>query len=156
MNQSVSNQFYSFRPMQEGDLPEVIEIERMSYVFPWSKRIFTDCLRIGYCCWIIQSGSRIGAYGIMTVNVGESHILNMCVRPGLRKSGLGSALLQHLLSVAGKHHATTICLEVRPSNRKALQLYERSGFIVAGTRVNYYPAPSGREDAMVLRKDLAL
>jgi ribosomal-protein-alanine N-acetyltransferase len=43
-----------------------------------------------------------------------------------------------------------VFLEVRPSNRGAQALYTRFGFERIATRRGYYPAHSGREDALVL------
>jgi len=45
-------------------------------------------------------------------------------------------------------------LEVRPSNLVAYKLYEKLGFNEVGIRENYYPAFAGREDAVVLAKEL--
>jgi [ribosomal protein S18]-alanine N-acetyltransferase len=44
----------------------------------------------------------------------------------------------------------TLLLEVRPSNSAAIQLYHSVGFNEIGVRKNYYPAPQGREDALML------
>ncbi|MGH8513826.1 MAG: ribosomal protein S18-alanine N-acetyltransferase, partial [Gammaproteobacteria bacterium] len=46
--------------------------------------------------------------------------------------------------------AETMFLEVRPSNRRAQQLYARAGFKEIGLRPDYYPAHEGREDALTL------
>ena len=50
--------------------------------------------------------------------------------------------------------ATTLLLEVRPSNAKALAMYRHFGFAQIGVRRGYYPAASGREDALVLTHPL--
>ena len=42
----------SFRPMKIVDLPEVIGLENEVYPFPWSEQIFSDCIRVGYDCWL--------------------------------------------------------------------------------------------------------
>ena len=75
------------RPMRDSDLAGVLDIEREAYAFPWSNGIFRDCLRAGYCCWVVEQQDRVGAYGIMQVGVGESHILNLCVRSNARGQG---------------------------------------------------------------------
>ena len=51
--------------------------------------------------------------------------------------------------------STTVSLEVRPSNAVARAAYDRLGFATVGQRKGYYPAPGGREDAIVLSLDLA-
>jgi len=138
------------RPMRDADLGTVLEIEREAYTFPWSEGIFRDCLRAGYCCWVVEQGSLLCGYGIMQVGGGESHILNLCVRSSGRGQGLGRALLGRLLDVARAHRADTALLEVRPTNRAALGLYEAMGFNEVGVRRGYYPGRDGREDALIL------
>ncbi len=138
------------RPMRDRDLAAVLDIEREAYTFPWSEGIFRDCLRAGYCCWVVEHQGLVRAYGIMQVGVGESHILNLCVRASGRGQGLGRALLKHLLVVAQEHRADTALLEVRPTNRAALGLYVAMGFNEVGVRRGYYPGRDGREDALIL------
>jgi len=48
-----------------------------------------------------------------------------------------------------------VFLEVRPSNPAAIALYEAEGFNEIGRRPRYYPAASGREDAIVMALELA-
>ncbi|MEQ8230934.1 MAG: ribosomal protein S18-alanine N-acetyltransferase [Gammaproteobacteria bacterium] len=138
------------RPMADDDIPGVLVIERRSYDFPWSATIFSDCLRVGYCCWVLDAGTALAGYGIMSVAAGESHILNICIDPDARGRGLARRLMAHLLDTAREHAAQVAYLEVRPSNEVARGLYATLGFHHVGTRTDYYPAPDGREDAYVL------
>ncbi|MEM7027048.1 MAG: ribosomal protein S18-alanine N-acetyltransferase [Pseudomonadota bacterium] len=140
------------RPMDEKDLYGVMAIEERAYQFPWSKQIFLDCLNVGYCCWVVEQQDQIVAYGIMTVAVGESHVLNLCVSPDHRSQGLGKQLMMRLLEIAQDHDVNMTFLEVRPSNFAAISLYTNLGFNEVGTRRNYYPAKIGREDALVLAR----
>ena len=142
------------RPMSEDDLARVMGIEQQAYTFPWSEQIFRDCLRVGYCCWVLERDGSLDAYGVMSVGAGESHILNLCVRPAVQRHGLGRRLLAHLLQLARRHGAHTALLEVRPSNRAAFELYRDSGFNEVGIRRDYYPGDRGREDALILALDL--
>lgn len=144
----------TLRPMQEDDIGAVERIERRAYEFPWSAGIFSDCLRVGYCCWVLESAGHICGYGIMSVAVEESHILNVCVAPEARRHGHARALMQHLLATAQEHGARIAYLEVRPSNHGAIRLYADLGFRHVGTRRGYYPAQHGREDAFVLSTSL--
>lgn len=145
---------YNFRPMCEPDLVEVLEIEHTAYQFPWSDRIFRDCLRVGYSCWVFEEDNRIIGYGIISVAVGECHILNLCIRPSNQRQGYGRVLLEFLLTIARDHNADVAFLEVRPSNETGLYLYRNAGFDDVGVRKNYYPHPDGREDAIILARTL--
>jgi len=143
-----------FRPMRLEDLEDVIDIEHRSYPFPWTQTIFSDCLHAGYSCWVCTAAGIIQGYGIISVAVGESHLLNLCVREESRSRGIGRKMLRHLVSIARRHDADILYLEVRKSNTAALRLYEDEGFNELGTRRAYYPLIEGREDALILARSL--
>ena len=110
------------RPMQESDIQATMEVELLCYEHPWTEGIFKDCLRVGYCSWVYMLDQRVIGYGVMSVAVGESHILNLCIHPEHQGEGLARRLLQRLLTLAREHGADTAFLEVRSSNRIALGL----------------------------------
>ena len=143
-----------FRPMQGDDLSDVMEIERRSYPHPWTRLIFNDCLHAGYCCWVAECQGIIEGYGIISIAAGEAHLLNLCVRPESQHQGIGMKILWHLISIARRHEAEIIFLEVRPTNRPACELYRQAGFNELGTRKDYYPAGDKREDALIFARVL--
>jgi ribosomal-protein-alanine N-acetyltransferase len=142
------------RPLSMADLDTVMGIESQAYDFPWTRGIFRDCLRVGYCCWCYENDGLIQGYGVMSVAAGESHILNITVRPESQRQGIGGKLMKHFLQLARRHNADIAMLEVRPSNLSAISLYEKMGFNEIGVRRNYYPADEGREDALLLALSL--
>jgi ribosomal-protein-alanine N-acetyltransferase len=145
----------TIRPMHASDVPAVAALEAHSYAFPWSETIFRDCLRAGYfCCIAVAERACIG-YGILSAGAGEAHVLNLCVAEGERRRGVGSRLLQRMTEHAASVGAREIYLEVRPSNTDAIRLYRSRGFTQIGIRKGYYQAVGGREDAVVLRRQLA-
>ena len=144
----------ALRPMRESDLPRVLLVEREAYQFPWSDGVFRDCLRVGYCCWVIERDGSVQGHGIVQIGAGEAHVLNLCIRPTASRQGLGRTLLERLLEVSASHGAHTAVLEVRPSNGAALALYRGAGFSEVGMRKGYYPAARGREDALILAREL--
>jgi len=151
----LANQGAGIRPLTPADLDAVMEIEIRAYEFPWTEGIFRDCLRVGYCCWCYENDEVVQGYGVMSAAAGESHILNLTVRPESQRQGIGSKLMKHFLQLARRHGADTLMLEVRPSNTTAIRLYEQMGFNEIGVRRNYYPAAEGREDALLLALSLA-
>lgn len=142
------------RAMTETDVGAVSDLENLSYMFPWSIGIFRDCLRVGYTCRLVQALDGIGGYGIMSMGAGEAHILNICIRADLRGQSVGRRLMTWLLDEAHRAGQGWTFLEVRPSNRPAILLYEQLGFAQVGLRRGYYQAVGGREDAIVYRLDL--
>ena len=150
MSAILNHPLLHLRPMREADVAGVLAIEIRAYEFPWTAGIFRDCLRVGYSCWVYEVEAEVVAYGVMSVAAGESHILNLCVRPDMQGQGLGRMLMEHLVGIARKRRVDTLLLEVRPSNRAARILYESLGFNEIGCRTDYYPARQGREDALIL------
>lgn len=157
MDRAVSHSALVCRRMRPGDLDLVLRNEELSYPNPWTRRIFQDCLRAGYECWVMAAGSDVRAHVVLSVNDDESHLLTLCVNPDHRRAGLGHRLLRHVLAEAHKRGAKSCFLEVRPSNREAITLYYRNGFVHVGERRQYYPADPEtrhREDALILSRQL--
>jgi ribosomal-protein-alanine N-acetyltransferase len=144
-----------FERMREADLDEVLCIERAVYEFPWTWGNFSDSLRAGYSCWVCRYGGRVVGYCVMMTGASETHLLNLSIGSSFQRQGHGRRLLEHALAVAAGLSSRMLFLEVRPSNAAARELYARSGFRQIGMRKDYYPAASGREDALVLSVDLA-
>lgn len=141
--------------MTDADLDEVLQVEFLSYVFPWSRGIFQDCLKSGYDCRVLCLNRDIVGHSIMSAAAGEAHLLNVCVRRDLQGRGLGRLAVRQVLKRADLLGASHLFLEVRPSNKIAFKLYESLGFIEVGVRKDYYPSELGREDALVLALALA-
>jgi ribosomal-protein-alanine N-acetyltransferase len=142
------------RPMRAEDLDQVTAIEIANYEYPWTQMIFRDCLRAGYNCWVLEQGVEVIGYGVLTAAAGEAHVLNVCISTDHQGAGLGKRLMQRLIDLARWHRTERIFLEVRPSNARAIALYDQLGFNEIGKRPNYYPAKRGREDAIVMALEL--
>lgn len=144
------------RTMRTSDVDLVAQNEAAAYVHPWTKRIFIDCLRAGYQSWVLANKQQIVAHGVMSVAIGECHLLTLCVRPEYQRLGYGRKLFKLLLDRAVKLDAQTCFLEVRRSNEGAIKLYRSMGFMQIGERKNYYPGKGDREDALIMSRELPL
>jgi len=153
MNEKISEG--RFRLMLEDDLNDVISIEEEVYPYPWTRGIFYDCLNVGYLCWIFEINGKIIAYSVMSVAAGEAHLLTIVVPTNEQGKGYGKKMLNEMIQHAVNDNASTMYLEVRTSNKAAIELYHQRGFNELGIRDNYYPAESGREDALILALDLS-
>jgi len=144
-------QLWNLRPMDESWLPQVLDVERRAYAFPWTDGIFRDCLKVGYSAWVVTSpADEVLAYAVMSMAVGEAHVLNLCVEPAYHQQGIGRFVLTHLQQVARAAKMEIMLLEVRKSNAAAIALYQSAGFHKLGVRKAYYPAHQGSEDALLL------
>lgn len=150
-----SPQFFA-RTMRHGDLDQVVKNESLAYGKGWTKRIFLDCLHAGYQCWVLANKHQVVAHGVMSVAIGECHLLTLCVNPDYQRRGYGRKIFNLLLDRAMKLDAEKCFLEVRVSNTPAITLYRAMGFVQIGERKNYYPGIDGREDALIMSRDLLL
>jgi [ribosomal protein S18]-alanine N-acetyltransferase len=140
----------SYRAIRDDDIPAVALIERDVYVFPWSAGNFRDSLLSGYQCWgCLMDGELIG-YAIILVSLDEAHLLNFAVSRNRQNQGVGTRFLNFVINESKRMGCEMLYLEVRPSNVIGRRLYERFGFQQLGLRRNYYPATTGREDALFL------
>jgi ribosomal-protein-alanine N-acetyltransferase len=143
-----------YEAMTDADLDAVAEVERSAHPFPWTRGNFADSLAAGYGAWLAQEDGRLIGYAVMMSIVDEAHLLNISILPELQRAGRGSAVLVHLFDLARTQGAKRMMLEVRPDNASGLGLYRHHGFVEIGRRRGYYPGHEGREDAIVMGRDL--
>jgi ribosomal-protein-alanine N-acetyltransferase len=142
---------HNIRRMREDDIPAVLLVEKDSYEFPWSAGNFHDSIHAGYSAWVYEIGGSIIGHMVLMAALDEAHLLNITIAPAWRRQGLGRLLLRHAMNATRLQHVRVLYLEVRPSNRAAIELYEKAGFEAFALRKGYYPAQAGREDALVMR-----
>lgn len=140
--------------MHASDLDAVVALEQRCHAFPWTRGNFADSLDAGHGAWLSREGGTLAAYAVMMQVPDEAHLLNITVMPELQRAGRGATLLRQLFQLARAWNANRMLLEVRSSNVAAIALYRRHGFAEIGRRRGYYPAASGREDAIVMAREL--
>jgi ribosomal-protein-alanine N-acetyltransferase len=136
------------RDLDYGDLTRVIALERRVFPAPWSMAMFVlEFSKPTSVCVAAVIDDQLVGYLICSRYDTVWHIMNICVEPELRRTGIASALLRHLIARVADDDAR-YTLEVRPSNPAAIGLYEYHGFLAAGQRRRYY-ADNG-EDAIIM------
>jgi ribosomal-protein-alanine N-acetyltransferase len=140
--------------MTDADLDAVVEAEGRIHRFPWTRGNFADSLASGHGAWVASEAGRMVGYLVMMPVVDEAHLLNIGVLPDLQRQGRGTALLAHLFDLARRRGLVRVLLEVRAGNVAGQGLYRRHGFVEIGRRRDYYPVHEGREDAIVMAREL--
>lgn len=134
------------------DLEGIYAIEVESFASPWSKESLALDLEnpLSYYVVLEEDGDLL-AYGAFMVLVDEGHILNLAVAKDYRGQGHGKTLMEAMIQAAQDRGLRAMTLEVRPSNKPALGLYDLYGFEIKGRRKNYYG--DNHEDAYILWKE---
>ena len=103
---------------------------------PWSRGAFLYEIQQNRVarCRVMREGGTIVGYLCVWEIADEIHVTNVAVHPTRRRQGIARALLGGLLAEAQARDLRLIVLEVRPSNREAIALYESFGFRVTGRR----------------------
>lgn len=137
------------RRMEPEDAHEVSCIERQIFSQPWSSQGFLDALTLENTIFLVaESSGKILGYCGMYCAADEGEITNVAVDETHRNCGIGKMLVQQLLKEAKEAGIATVILEVRISNKSAIHVYEKMGFIIQGIRKGFYELP--KEDGYVM------
>ena len=136
------------RRLSEFDLPGLMIVEELSFSTPWSKQSLLAEVKnpIAYY-WVWEMEGKIAGYLGVWFILDEAQITNVAVHPEYRGMGGAKLLITQLLESMKEKGIKSATLEVRPTNEKAIKLYEKFGFTEIGRRVGYYIEE--KEDALI-------
>ena len=138
------------REMREDDLTDILEIEKRSFISPWTKGMFEETIESPISTnSVIEINSEILGYIMLYSVEDEAHIMNIAVHPDHRGRGYASKLNTHTFLHVIRKNISEFFLEVRESNVNARHLYTKFGFKVIGKRKKYYTETN--EDALVMK-----
>ena len=119
----------------------------------WSYEILKEELNSDTSHFFIvkDDKERIVGFAGIKVIIDEADIMNIVVHKTLRHKGIGSMLLNTLISYCKINKLKSLTLEVNENNSNAILLYEKFNFDNIGIRKNYY---NGKDNAIIMRKNL--
>lgn len=139
------------REMLVEDLEQVMEIEQDLFSVPWTREgFFTFLTRENALFLVVEEKGKILGYCGLLMVLDEGDITNVAVKRDRQQEGIGNFLMESLIRLAADLGVTTIHLEVRAGNERAIRLYERVGFVRDGIRKKYYTDPT--EDAVLMTR----
>ena len=142
------------KKMEAKDLDEVLDIEAISSLSPWSKNMFLEEMANPFAyCFIIQR-EMISKHQVMGFicfrNIGdESEILDICVHPQYRQMGIGKRLMEFYIGFCKTLDIKMFHLEVSGLNRSAVHFYQQFSYQSLGKRKKFY---QGKFDALLMTK----
>jgi ribosomal-protein-alanine N-acetyltransferase len=144
------NQQYSIRGMEVADLNQVVAIEQRCSQSHCSLKQFQQSLDDSE---VLVSAGKIIGFSVVASILNEAEIHNVAVHPDHQGLGLGSVLLDHVITHLPAA-TTQLYLEVRASNFRAIRLYLQKDFLQVGERRDYYKTEYGREDALLMSRSI--
>jgi len=134
-------------------MPEVLEIEQQAFEFPWSEDDFLRCLRQRNCIGMVaEFEERVVGFMIYELHKTRLHVLNFAVRRDIRRRGVGSSMIQKLVSKLSQQRRNRILLEVRETNLPAQLFFRRLNFRAVSIMREFWM--DSEEDAIVMQYTL--
>lgn len=140
--------------MQDEDIEDVLDLEKRVFTSCWTrKELEFEINENEYSqLFVLKDANFLVGYAGVSILFERGEVLTLAVDPEYQGQHLGEKLLRHLIKIAIKNECEVISLEVRKSNKKAINLYEKYGFITMRVRPSYYQ--DNYEDAYEMAKPI--
>ena len=133
---------------KKEQLSLVAALERITFSAPWTEsslEYFLD--ELNFCAILLEDGILVSYCTVSTV-LDEAQIINVATDPRFKRQGFAQSILEYVFEKCKERGIISVSLEVRESNKGAIELYKKLGFEVLGKRKNFYTDPT--EDALVM------
>lgn len=138
--------------MSLDDLNSIKDILLYDFDNFWNYNILKEELECASSYFLVakNSNKEIVGFAGFKIIIDEADIMNIVVKRNFRKNGIGSVLLENLISLSKSLNLKSITLEVNENNISAINLYNKFDFVKLGVRKNYY----GNSNAIIMSKKI--
>lgn len=138
--------------MSLDDLNSIKDILLSNFDDFWNYNILKEELECASSYFLVakNSNNEIVGFAGFKIIIDEADIMNIVVKKNFRKNGIGSVLLENLISLSKFLNLKSITLEVNENNISAINLYNKFDFVKLGVRKNYY----GNSNAIIMSKKI--
>lgn len=143
-----------FQPIAVDNYNDAFQIQSQAHSYPWSERVFADCLTANYFTQQLLVEGKVAGFYIGLKVLDEGTLMDIAVAGEYRGQGYGQLLLDQFFQQCQQLAIKETWLEVRQSNLAAIQLYQKNQFQLIETRKGYYPTDTGKEDALIMKRVL--
>ncbi len=137
----------NIRKLESEDVVEVFEIEKHLIGKTSKESIEKSILSETLYYYVIENEKEILGFYEVSIIPPEAELYDIAIKENFQGRGYSKILIEHLFSLCKSKEVDTIFLEVNSINKKAITLYEHSGFEPYGIRKNYY----GENDAILMK-----
>ena len=147
---ALTNLIRRFEASDAGAVGEILASSPQAAA--WTVKSLEQLNKRGELGWVIEEKNKVVGFLVARAIVAEAEILNLCIAPEKRRSGLAEALLNTAVAELRRTRVDRLFLEVRESNTPAISFYEKHQFRETGRRPGYYRDPD--EAAVLMMKEL--
>ncbi len=127
------------RWMIRRDMPDVLEIDRQDFEFPWIDEDFIRCLRQRNCIGMVaEHEDHVVGFMIYELLKSRIHVLNFAVGADYQRRGVGSQLIAKLIGKLSAQQRNRVVLEIRETNLAAQLFFRENGFRAVSILRGYY------------------
>lgn len=139
------------REMQIADLKQVMTIERSVFTMPWTEQYFRELIEMKQA--YVGVGDEVLGYICLLIYAEKLLITNLAVKKVFQRKKIGTKFIRFAVEMAMQKGIAELTLDVRPSNRAAIEFYEKLDFVEIGRKPYYYSHPT--EDSIVMSLNVA-
>ena len=86
----------------------------------------------------VEEDEKIIGYISMRLNEDKAEMLNLVIAKEYQNKGYGSALMKYVFNELSERQITSLVLDVRVTNKRAIKFYKSHGFKFLLVRKNFY------------------
>lgn len=144
----------TIKKLEKNDINKILQIERSQNVTILKETVILDDMSNSNNTLYFGAiyNDIIVGYIAITYVIDTIDILSIVTMKNYENIGVATLLLEYIFNFAKKNNVNKIFLEVRTSNTKAINLYEKNNFKLISKRKNYYT--DTKEDALIYLKEI--
>ncbi len=144
----------TIKKLEKNDINKILQIEKSQNVTILKETVILDDMSNSNNTLYFGAiyNDIIVGYIAITYVIDTIDILSIVTMKNYENIGVATLLLEYIFNFAKKNNVNKIFLEVRTSNTKAINLYEKNNFKLISKRKNYYT--DTKEDALIYLKEI--
>lgn len=144
----------TIKKLEKNDINKILQIEKSQNVTILKETVILDDMSNSNNTLYFGAiyNDIIVGYIAITYVIDTIDILSIVTMKNYENIGVATLLLEYIFNFAKKNNVNKIFLEVRTSNTKAINLYEKNNFKLISKRRNYYT--DTKEDALIYLKEI--